>query len=159
MNHNCSNLLDQRNLQKQVKKAVNTKNYSDLSLFEQFVLVISKILQILGLQPRISKVFHTVGQNNFGNKILIFQGSDETGGASFSFGCTFNTHNKTCKYALSQHAHKFEKVSKNGDPNEQSEVAKAVNKLADDVSPFCKIYAPESYKNMIGMYLLRLKRL
>ena len=121
---------------------------------------ILKNLQILGLQPRISKkVFHTVGQNNFGNKILIFQGSDETGGASFSFGCTFNTHNKTCKYALSQHAHKFEKVSKNGDPNEQSEVAKAVNKLADDVSPFCKIYAPESYKNMIGMYLLRLKRL
>ena len=39
--------------------------------------VISKILQILGLQPRISKVFPrsleffflTVGQNNFGNKI------------------------------------------------------------------------------------------
>jgi hypothetical protein len=31
--------------------------------------VISKFLQILGLQPRISKVFLTVGQNNFGNKI------------------------------------------------------------------------------------------
>ena len=28
-----------------------------------------KILQSLGLQPRISKVFLTVGQNNFGNKI------------------------------------------------------------------------------------------
>jgi hypothetical protein len=31
--------------------------------------VISKILQILGLQPRISKVFLPVGQNNFGKKI------------------------------------------------------------------------------------------
>ena len=46
-----------------------TKNYSDLSLFEQIVLVISNFLQILGLQPRISKFFLTVGQNNFGNKI------------------------------------------------------------------------------------------
>ena len=43
-------------------------------------LVFSKILQILGLQPPVSKVFldHknncflTVGQNNFGNKILMF---------------------------------------------------------------------------------------
>ena len=34
-----------------------TKNYSDLSLFEEIVLVLSKILQILGLQLRISKVF------------------------------------------------------------------------------------------------------
>ena len=32
MNYNCSNLLDMRNLQKQVKKAV-TKNCSDISLF------------------------------------------------------------------------------------------------------------------------------
>ena len=44
--------------------------------------MISKVLQILGLQPRISKVFSrsleqfflTVGQNNFGNKIpFLFQ--------------------------------------------------------------------------------------
>ena len=41
--------------------------------------MISKILRILGLQPRISKVFYgsleyfllTVGQDNFGNKILF----------------------------------------------------------------------------------------
>ena len=31
--------------------------------------LISNILQILGLQHQISKVFLTVGQNNFGNKI------------------------------------------------------------------------------------------
>ena len=33
--------------------------------------MITKNLQILGLQFRISKVFLTVGQNNFGNKIPI----------------------------------------------------------------------------------------
>ena len=69
-----------RNLQEQVKKHSVTKNCSDLSLFEETVLMIPKFLQILGLQPRISKVsldhyveqfFLTVGQNNFGNKIPI----------------------------------------------------------------------------------------
>ena len=34
-----------------------TKNSSDLSLYEQIFLVISKFLQILGLQPQISKGF------------------------------------------------------------------------------------------------------
>ena len=48
-------------------------------MLEQIVQVISKTLQILGLQPKISKFslksleqfFFTVGQNNFGNKILL----------------------------------------------------------------------------------------
>ena len=59
------------------KKHSVTKNCSKLPLFEWIVLVISKFLQILGLQPRISNFFFwsleqffpTVGQNNFGNKI------------------------------------------------------------------------------------------
>ena len=47
-----------RNLQEQVKKAFcYQKLFSDLSLFELIVLVTSKILQILSLQPRILKVF------------------------------------------------------------------------------------------------------
>ena len=46
------------------KKTSVTKNCSDPSLPEKIVLVISKVLQILGLQPRFSKVF--LGhQNNF----------------------------------------------------------------------------------------------
>ena len=57
LNYNCSNLLDLRNLQNKLRKHSVTKNYSDLSLFEEIVLVISKNFQILGLQPRISKVF------------------------------------------------------------------------------------------------------
>ena len=55
-----------------------TKNSSDLSLFEKIVLVISKNSLILSLQPLISKLFlnHenfflTVGQDNFGNKIAL----------------------------------------------------------------------------------------
>ena len=46
-----------RNLQEQVKKAFCYQTFCDFSLFEQIVLVISKFLQILDLQPRISKVF------------------------------------------------------------------------------------------------------
>ena len=57
LNSNCSNLLDMKNLQEKLKKHSDTKICSDLSLFEQIVLVISNFLQILGLQPRISKVF------------------------------------------------------------------------------------------------------
>ena len=49
-----SNLLYLRNLQERVKKHSVTKNCSDLSLLEQIVLVISKFLQILGLQNTIS---------------------------------------------------------------------------------------------------------
>ena len=49
LNYNCSNLLDLRNLQEQVKKIHSvTKNCPDLSLFEQIVVVISKFLNILG---------------------------------------------------------------------------------------------------------------
>ena len=54
LNSNCSNLLDLRNLQEQVKKA-----FCYQKLFWPFTVWIncSKFLQILGLQPRISKVF------------------------------------------------------------------------------------------------------
>ena len=79
LNYNCSDLIWETSRNK-LKKHFVTNNFSDLSLFQQIVLVISKFLQILGLQPRISKVFLgdleqfflTVGQNNFWNKIPIF---------------------------------------------------------------------------------------
>ena len=56
-------------LQEQVKKHSVTKNYYDLSLFEQIALVISKILQILGLQLPISKVFLDHYYNFFSQQI------------------------------------------------------------------------------------------
>ena len=76
-NSNCSNLVDMRNLQEQVKKA-----FCYQKLFWPFTAWINcssdlKILQILGLQSRISKgfpdhennFFLTVCQNNFANKM------------------------------------------------------------------------------------------
>ena len=39
LNHNCSNVLDLRNLHEQVKKAFCFKNCTDLSLFKEIVLV------------------------------------------------------------------------------------------------------------------------
>ena len=69
LNLNCSDILDLRNLQVQVQKAFCFKNWSDLSLFEWILLVISKIL---GLQSRsLEQSFLTLGQNNFGNKIPL----------------------------------------------------------------------------------------
>ena len=57
LNYDCSDFLNLRNLQGQVKKALCYQNCFDLSLLEKIVLVISNFLQILCLQPRISKVF------------------------------------------------------------------------------------------------------
>ena len=47
-----------RDSRNKLKKHSVTKNWPDLWLFELIVLVISKCFQILGLQPRISIVFH-----------------------------------------------------------------------------------------------------
>ena len=52
-----------------LKKHSVTKSCSDLSPFEQIVLVTSKILLILGPQPRISKVFLN-HQNNFFSQLV-----------------------------------------------------------------------------------------
>ena len=51
-----------------LKKNSVTKNCSDLSLFEQIVQVVSKFLKILGLLPRISKVFLDHKNNFFHSK-------------------------------------------------------------------------------------------
>ena len=75
----CPNLLDKRNLQEQVKKTLCYQKL--LWPFTVLFIVISKNLQILGLQPRsfsrsLEQFFLTVGQNNFGNKIPGFSGCD-----------------------------------------------------------------------------------
>ena len=58
-----------RKSQNKLKKHSVTKFFSDLSLFEWIVLVISNILKILGLE----QFFLTVGQNSFGNKISFWK--------------------------------------------------------------------------------------
>ena len=70
-NSNWSNLWHIRNLQEQVKNHSVTKKCSELSLFEQIVLVISKFFQILGLTTSnfkhfsrsLEQIFLTEGQN------------------------------------------------------------------------------------------------
>ena len=47
--------------------------------------MISKILQILSPQPWITKVFLTVGQNNFGNKIPFVLMYNDFGNCNFHF--------------------------------------------------------------------------
>ena len=75
MNYNCSNLLDLRNLKEQIKKAFCYKKLFCPSTVPRNCSSGLKILQILGLQPQISKkntlehYFLKVGQNNIGNKI------------------------------------------------------------------------------------------
>ena len=73
MNSNFSNLLDLRNLQEQVKKHSLTKNCSDLSLYQQIVLVMEKKLlrfeaegQEFAKNFEITRTICSVkGQNNF----------------------------------------------------------------------------------------------
>ena len=79
MNSNCSNLLEMRNLQEQVKKAfcyqklfwpftVWINYFSDLKIFANFQPSASNFKNF---SPSLEHFFLTQGQNNFGNKIPI----------------------------------------------------------------------------------------
>ena len=77
LNYNCSNLLDMRNLQEQVKKAFCYQELfrpftvwincsSDLKIFANSRLSAPKFKSF---SRSLEQFFLTVGQNNFGNKI------------------------------------------------------------------------------------------
>ena len=51
LNSNCTNVLDLETSRNKLKKAFCFKNCSDLLWCEKIILVISKILQIVGLRP------------------------------------------------------------------------------------------------------------
>ena len=90
-----------RNLQEQVKKAFVTKNYSDLSLFEQIVLVISKVFtnsrpsasNFKSFSQSLEQFFLTVGQNNFGNK-RPFTSEEKERHPIPNFAVTLSKHSK-----------------------------------------------------------------
>ena len=80
MNYNCSNLLNIRNFQEQVKKAFCCQKLfwpftvwincsSDLKFFANSRPSASKIKSFF---QSLEQFFLTVGQNNFGNTILTF---------------------------------------------------------------------------------------
>ena len=87
-------------------------------------------------------------------KLNFLQGlNEEYGGASFTFGCSWSMYFDGCKYGkggLSRDINKF-RLAKEADAKEESVVAEAVHRLADDISPMYKKFAPESYRNMTGM--------
>jgi hypothetical protein len=76
-------VLDLRNLQEKVKKAFCLKNCTDLSRFKLMATVISKVLQILSLQPEFQKLFSIT------RTIL------ETNTVS-NFSCIFSSLNSNC---------------------------------------------------------------
>ena len=85
LNSNCSNLFDMRNLQEQVKKAFCYQKLfwpftvwincsSDLKTFANSPPSVSNFKS---LSLSLEQFFLTVGQNNFGNKIVPFLGKLE----------------------------------------------------------------------------------
>ena len=86
LNSNCSNLLDLRNLQEKVKKAFC---YQKLSWpFTVWITCSSDLKKFANSQPSASNFqsfsrslehfFLTVGQNNLGNKISLYNNSSLT---------------------------------------------------------------------------------
>ena len=64
LNCNCSNLLEMRNLQEQVKKA-----FCYLKLFWLFIVWTNCSSDFKSFSQSLGQFFLTVGKNNFGNKI------------------------------------------------------------------------------------------
>ena len=106
---------DERNLQKKVKKVFYFKNCSDLSLFEQIVLVASNILQILwppasnfkSCSQFLEQFFLAVGHNNFENKEsqinynLALPDNPAAKIRSFGWNAFFNSLNRLTNPSLS----------------------------------------------------------
>ena len=84
-------------------------------------------------------------------------GQNETGGASFTFGCSTGLHYQCCKFGYGNPDRNIELNSKfkllGKSKKEKIEIAETVNDLADELSPIFKAHAPDSFKNMTGMYL------
>ena len=86
MNFNCSNLLDMRNLQEQVKKAFQ-------KLFWPFTVRTNCSSVLNNFTRSLEQFLLTVGQNNFGNKIPFLPNKLEN--LSFS-GAKKNLSNRPC---------------------------------------------------------------
>ena len=83
--------------------------------------------------------------------------NDEWSGASYTFGCSWSMYFDGCKYGkggLNTNINKF-RLSTTADRKEESEVAEAMHRLADDITPLYAKVAPQSYANMTGIpYLI-----
>ena len=90
--------------------------------------------------------------------LLIFQGlNNQLEGASYTFGCSWSMYLGGCKYGkggLNPSINKF-RMSNSASAKEESEVAEAMHRLADDITPLYAKVAPQSFANMTGMPLMR----
>jgi hypothetical protein len=84
-------------------------------------------------------------------------GQNQTGGASFTFGCSVHKYYKCCKFGPGNPDRNIELNSKfkltGKTKQEQKEIAKTIHNLADDIAPIFKAHAPDAYGNMTGMCL------
>ena len=105
----------------------------------------------------IAKATYRIAMFHVGSKNIYLQGlNEEYGGASFTFGCSWSMYWDGCKYGKSSPARDVNKfrLSKDADAKEESAIAEACHRLADDISPIYKQLAPESYRNMTGTVCL-----
>ena len=89
-------------------------------------------------------------------KSCICNGKNKTGGASFSFGCSKHLFYSCCKFAKGNPERNIEKAKfqlERRNQKQESEIAKIIHSLADDLSPTLKANAPDAYRNMTGMCL------
>ncbi|KAL5250071.1 hypothetical protein ACHWQZ_G015966 [Mnemiopsis leidyi] len=84
-------------------------------------------------------------------KTCMCQGSEETGGACFSFGCSWSMYFNGCKFANSRNPKKFklDEKSKTYDARKEEQVECIMQALATDVGALYKTLAPKAYFNQV----------
>ena len=121
-------------------------------IFRTLANNIYETMGMLGAHGKSSK------RGNRGNKdkTCPCNGQNETGGASFTFGCSTGYYN-CCKFGPGNPDRNIELNSKfkleGNTLTQKREIAETVHKLADDISPIFKAHAPDSFQNMTGMCL------
>ena len=84
------------------------------------------------------------------------QGAEDTGGASFSFGCSWSYHYNGCKYRRSNTVDVRNFKLKN--PTEEDMLRSTLQELGTDISVLLKEFAPDAHSNMVRNILLFFSR-
>ena len=97
--------------------------------------------------------FHKCKANS--EKTCACQGlNDDFGGASYTFGCSWSEFQNGCKYGNGRQDRNINKfrlsttADSEKESEKESEVAEAMHRLSDDISPLYAQVAPDSFANM-----------